>query len=181
MHSSEFFCFIWVRFVQDQDLGQNIYHSHVIKTLIIVESDIGKAFWPSVLSSMLIVPRAPCLSEHVYQLNADFPPVFAFPALILIPAPQTHWSHLQKSLETSHHLTIFKWFDHMALLSKQLPHFLQNMIELLVSRRQVHWFYWHYTIGLRVHKSKRLAPALFPLGTEKEWTSEKLHAFVIPS
>lgn len=107
-------------FVQFQDLGQNINHSHFIQILVIVVKWVRRYkpklvrhmaksltwWWEwknsfdqgfSLVSSMLIVLWALCLSEHMlYQCRSDFPPVFIFPLLWPVldpdPAPQTLWT-----------------------------------------------------------------------------------------
>lgn len=60
-----------------------------------------------------------------------------------------------------------KGLDHASLLSTQLSDFFPSVWNI--------FFYWlwlqTFAVFWRVHKSKRLAPASFPLGAEEEGTS----------
>lgn len=142
---------------------------------------------------MLIVLEAPCLSEHICN-NADFFSCLCFSSplsccLILIRLFQHHAAYGEayqaKSSRTPSHQSQSKvWImclccPHNCLISPEYNR-VTKCLELL--------FYYFYWLGLQtfgvfwiVHKSKRLAPASFPLGARRRGNLLKLHAFVVTS
>lgn len=136
--------------------------------------------WLCLVYSMLIVLGAPRLSKHIcIKAGPTSPP----PLSCAWSCPQTLWtlrSCLWRSLSRQAFLYSLSALEAKGLVScvvHTTASFLQNLIELPTVWNDVLQLF--IDLGLqtfdvffwRVHKSKRLAPARFPLGAEEDWTS----------